>query len=285
MRICRFNDDRLGLVEGDRVADVSEALKVLPAPRWPLPPGDLLIAHLDSVTAEIGRIADNAARSNLVDVRLLSPIANPGKIIAAPVNYKLHLDEARDDKQIHHGAFVKPIDEAGLFLKATSSLVGPADGVVIDRPDRRVDHEVELTVIIGKGGKNIAEKDALSHVAGYTVGLDISVRGPEDRSFRKSRDTFTVLGPWLTTADEVLDPGHLDLGLAVNGEKRQGSNTQLLIWGVEKLIAYASSTYTLHPGDVLMTGTPEGVSPIVPGDRIDAFVAGLGRLQVEVRGQ
>lgn len=285
MRICRFNDDRLGLVEGDQVADVSAALKVLPASRWPLPHGDLLVAHLDAVTAEIGRIAAAAPRHKLADVRLHSPVANPGKIIAAPVNYTLHLNEARDDKQIHHGAFVKPIDEAGLFLKATSSLVGPGDGVVIDRPDRRVDHEVELTVIIGRGGRNIAEKDALAHVAGYAVGLDISVRGPEDRSFRKSRDTFTVLGPWLTTADEVPDPGHLDLGLTVNGEKRQGSNTELLIWGVEKLIAYASSTYTLYPGDVLMTGTPEGVSPIVPGDRIDAFVEGLGHLQVEVRGQ
>jgi len=176
-----------------------------------------------------------------------------------------------------------PIHTAGLFLKATSSLVGPGEGIALRKLDRRNDHEVELAVVIGKTIGNASKKDALAAVAGYAIGLDITIRGPEERSLRKSPDSYAVLGPWLVTADEVPDPGALGLRIAVNGEGRQNSNTRHLILGVAELIEYASSFYTLHPGDVIITGTPEGVSPIQPGDVISAYVERIGTMDVKVR--
>ncbi len=115
------------------------------------------------------------------------------------------------------------------------------------------------------------------------MGLDITVRGTEDRSFRKSIDSYTVLGPWLTTADEVPDPDRLQLTLHQNGELRQNTNTSDLLFGVKRLIEFATSFYTMHPGDVLFTGTPAGVGPIKPGDRLRAACEGLGTMEVDVR--
>ena len=284
MRLCRYDDDRLGIVREGQVHDVTAVLDQLPALRWPLPPGDPLIANLDTLRPSIEAAADAAAPRGLDGVTLKSPVANPSKIIAAPVNYEKHLDEARADAEIHLGRDIKTIDYYGLFLKSNTSLVGPGEGVPVRFPDRRNDHEVELVVVVGEGGSDIAEADAMAHVAGYAVGLDMSVRGTEDRSLRKSLDGFTVLGPWLVTADEVAEPGNLDFDLAVNGEVRQASNTRHLIYDIPRLIAYASTFYTLYPGDLIMTGTPEGVGPVVPGDVMSARIDGIGEMTVAVRG-
>jgi 2,4-didehydro-3-deoxy-L-rhamnonate hydrolase len=125
--------------------------------------------------------------------------------------------------------------------------------------------------------------DALAYIAGYCIGLDITVRGPEERSLRKSIDSYTVLGPWMVTADELPDPSCLDLTLSVNGKVKQKANTRDLIIGIADLIAFASSFYTLMPGDVLLTGTPEGVGPIAAGDIMSAEIANVGRMEVAVR--
>ena len=285
MRVCRFDDQRLGIVEGDSVRDVTAALDVLPQVRYPLPKHDPLIAYLPQVLARAGEIASTAPVLPLAGRALLSPVASPGKLVAAPVNYHAHLDEVRADTALHHNnpAHTVTIHTAGLFLKAVSSLVGPGEGIVIRKPDRRTDHEIELAVVIGKQGSHISRADALTYVAGYTIGLDITIRGTEDRSFRKSVDTHSVLGPWLVTADEISDPGQLDLEIAVNGEQRQKSNTNRLILGVPELIELASSFYTLYPGDVIFTGTPEGVSPIEAGDEIVATIENIGTMRLEVR--
>lgn len=283
MRLCRFDDDRLGLVEHDQVIDVSAALEALPSVRWPLPHGDLLIAHLDQVLEQASRLKERAARRPLAAVALRSPVANPSKIIAAPVNYHRHIEESRADPGIHFGAEVKAIDHYGVFLKSASSLVGAGDGVALPPLDRRVDHEVELAAVIGREAYRVTRDRALAHVAGYAVGLDMSIRGTEDRSWRKSFDSATVLGPWLVTADEVGDPGDLDLSLAVNGATRQASNTRHLIFDLPRLIEYASATYRLYPGDVILTGTPEGVGPVGPGDVMSAEVERVGRMTVAVR--
>ncbi|HET9642729.1 MAG TPA: fumarylacetoacetate hydrolase family protein [Burkholderiaceae bacterium] len=158
------------------------------------------------------------------------------------------------------------MQRAGLFLKATSSLVGPGEGVPVILPDRRMDHEVELAAVIGREAKNVSAAQALQYVAGYTIGLDITIRGPEERSMRKSPDGYSVLGPWFVTADELPDPGALELELSVSGQRRQHSSTRDLIIDVAGLIEFASRFYTLHPGDVIYTGTAEGVGPIKPGD-------------------
>jgi len=137
--------------------------------------------------------------------------------------------------------------------------------------------------VIGKRANNVAASEALKYVAGYAIGLDVTIRGPEERSLRKSADSYAVLGPWLVTADEIPNPDDLDLKVAVNGEERQNSNTKYMILGVAQLIEFASAFYTLNPGDVVMTGTPEGVSPIQPGDTIVATIEKIGTMEVEVR--
>ena len=285
MRLCRFDDNRLGIVDGSIVRDVTAALDVVPTQGYPYPTHDVLVEHLDRVLNRARALMPNARTLALEAIRLLSPVANPGKIVAAPVNYEKHRIEATTDPGLHgnNPGSAFNIHSAGLFLKSTSSLVGPGQGVVIRRPDRRTDHEVELVIVIGKKADGVSRADAMAHVAGYAIGLDISIRGSEDRSFRKSPDTYSVLGPWLVTADEIPDPGSLDLQIAVNGEVRQQSNTRLMILGVAELIEMASSMYTLHPGDLIFTGTPEGVSPIHPGDSIVATIAHIGTMAVAVR--
>lgn len=284
MRFCRFGDGRVGVVEGSMVRDVTAALEVLPACRYPLPNHDVLIANLDRVAGRARAIALHAPALPLASLTLLSPVANPGKIVAAPVNYKKHAQEVRDNPALHNNnpALLQSINTIGLFLKATSSLVGAGEGIHLWKPERRNDHEVELAFVIGKTGNNIPKSEALEYIAGYSIGLDITIRGTEDRSFRKSPDSYSVLGPWLVTADEIPNPGELDLSIAVNGQVRQKSNTNNMILGVAELIEFASSFYTLYPGDIFMTGTPEGVSQIAPGDTIVAAVEKIGSMQVAV---
>ena len=284
MKICRFDDDRLGLVQDDEVLDVTQALEAIPEQRWPLVHGDPLILHLKKVLAAAKKLAPKAKRKALAKVKLLSPVANPGKIIAAPINYNDHIAESVKDPGIAHGRtnIQKGIGEWGLFLKATSSLIGFGEEIRLRWPERRNDHEVELALVIGKQGNKIPREKALEHVCGYAIGLDMTVRGPELQCFRKSIDTYAVLGPWLVTADEVGDPNNLDLSIAVNGEVKQSSNTQYLVYDVERLIEFGSSMYTLYPGDIIMTGTPAGVSPVKPGDRLHAVVEGVGEADVRI---
>lgn len=285
MQLCRFGEGRLGVMECGNVRDVTAALEVLPKCEYPFPSHDLLIAHMNRVIARIREIAPSSLCSPLAGVKLLSPVANPGKIIAAPVNYQKHLDEVKDDAAIHqeNQSNTLTIHKAGLFLKANSSLVGPGEGIALRFPERRNDHEVELAVIISKRASNVKKEDALNYVAGYAIGLDISIRGTEDRSFRKSPDSYTVLGPCLVTPDEVGNPDVLDLTISVNGETRQSSNTRCMILKPAELIELASSFYTLYPGDIIITGTPEGVSPIIPGDTVIATVENVGKMEVKVR--
>jgi 2-keto-4-pentenoate hydratase/2-oxohepta-3-ene-1,7-dioic acid hydratase in catechol pathway len=287
MRLCRFNNDRLGLIEGADVMDVTAALDSLPAHRWPYPLGDALIANLQIVRPAILAVSAAGARHKLSDVSLRAPIANPGKIIGAPVNYHAHKQEADADEALHQGRRVMPIDEIGLFLKATSALAGPGDGIRLRLPDRRSDYEGEVVVVIGQTINQANLEGALDAVAGYTLGLDISVRGKEDRSFRKSCDTYAVMGPCFVTADEIgADeigaPTAIPLETRVNGEIRQQGDTGQLIRSIAELIVMASAFYTLHPGDLIMTGTPAGVGPLAPGDIVDVSSPLIGNLRVEM---
>jgi 2-keto-4-pentenoate hydratase/2-oxohepta-3-ene-1,7-dioic acid hydratase in catechol pathway len=282
VRLCRFDEHRLGLVEDDTVLDVSAALEVLPRARWPFPREDALITHLDAVRARIAAVRDNASIHALSEVRLLSPVANPGKVCAAPVNYLKHLQEAEADPATFAREHVRKIHETGLFLKATSAVVGASEGVRLRKTERRTDHEIELAVVIGRTADRVSRAEALRYVAGYTIGLDITLRGPEERSLRKSIDTYCVLGPWLVTVEELTDPSALSLELRVNGEVRQAARTCDLIIDVPGLIELASSFYTLLPGDVILTGTPAGVGPIAPGDRLTAKIDGIGSMDVAV---
>ena len=169
-----------------------------------------------------------------------------------------------------------------LFMKATTAITGIFDELALPPGSTQVDHEVELALVIGRTAKDVSAAAAFDCVAGYCIGLDMTIRGPEERSLRKSPDSYCVLGPWLATPDEVGDPGSLQVSITVNGEPRQDAGTSDLILGVGELIAWASSFYTLHPGDVLLTGTPQGVGPVKPGDTMQARIDRIGAMQVKV---
>ncbi len=285
MKICRYNGGRIGIVRDDGLHDVSAILDKLPRLSYPVPFGDPLIAALDDLRPELERLADNAPASPIDGVEFSSPVATPSKIIGTPANYHAHVEEARHDAEIavYNAGKQHSIEEQGLFLKASSSIVGPAEGVEICFPDRRTDHEAELGVVIGRKVRHVSESDALAAVAGYAIALDMVVRGKEDRSFRKSPDSYAVLGPWLVTPDEVGDPMTLDFSLSIGGETRQAANTRDMIIGVARQIAWASSLYTLYPGDVIMSGTCQGVGPVRPGDVMHVTFEKIGTMAVPVR--
>ena len=284
MKICRFDDDRIGLVQEDKsVLDVTGALDVLPLMKWPVPLGDAFILNLETLTSEMQRLAADAPSVSLSEITLKSHVANPSKIIGAPINYQKHIDESVTDDGIVSSRPISHISDWGMFLKANSALVGSGEGVALRFTEARNDHEMELAVIIGKKGTNISIEEARSYIAGYSIGLDMTTLGKELQSFRKSADTYAVLGPWLVTADEIPDPNNLDLKISVNGEVRQNSNTQELVYNVEKLIEYTSERYTLYPGDIIMTGTPDGVGPVDPGDVMTCELEGIGIMDVKVQ--
>jgi 2,4-didehydro-3-deoxy-L-rhamnonate hydrolase len=287
VRICRFDNDRLGVIRGDMVHDVSAAQdEIRKGARYDMR-GDAVIAALPQWRERLEKMAASAPAKPLSQVRLLPPVARPSKVMAAPTNYKKHIEEMNHVREALVGGqrrFSIDIGEAGIFLKANSAVVGPSEGIPIRFPDKRNDHEIELVMIIGKEGSRIPRDKALDYVAGYCLGLDMTVRGPQDRSMRKSCDGYAVLGPWIVTADEIANPDDLPLSLKVNGETRQDTNTSYLIYDTRRLIEFASEYYTLYPGDVYYTGTPEGVGPVKPGDRLSGRSADvLGELQVDVR--
>ncbi len=291
MKLCRFGKNQIGVVDAEAgvVRDVSGVLKLLPTARYPLPRGDLLIANLPKIKAAAAKLAKRAKPVPLARVKLLAPVANPGKIIGAPINYADHIAEAAADKGVGHGRDFSNAEIAkwGMFLKAGSSLAGPSEGVAIRKPfttmENRNDHEIELVAVIGRKGTRIKREDALKYVAAYSIGLDMTLRGPQFAGFRKSIDTYAVLGPWIVTADEFGDPGDVRLKIAVNGETRQDSRTKYLVFDVPRLIEFASSFYTLEPGDLLYTGTPAGVGPIKAGDVMTAEIERIGAMSIAVR--
>src|SRR6202049_1660274 len=201
---------------------------------------DAGVAPLAKWRERIERMADKAPGKPIAQVKLLPPVARPTKLTCAPTNYQAHIAEmakaaAEPGSQIVRSQSSK-ILEAGMFLKANSALVGPSEGIPIRFPDRRNDHEVELVMVIGKAGSDIPQSKALDHVAGYCLGLDMTVRGREDRSFRKSVDGYAALAPWMVTADEIPDPDDVTVTLHLNDELKQTADTKDLIFDVGRLI-------------------------------------------------
>ena len=278
MRICRFSrpgglPDRLGLVDGGDVLDVSAACDLLPPRRWPAPPGDQLIAELPRLREAIAALAERAERIALADVMLHAPVANPSKILCGAGNWPEHRDAMGG----------KTMRDLGFLYKTTNALVGPGEGVTLSHPGRVTLHECELAIVIGTGGRHIAAADALDHVAGYAIGLDMTMQGPENFTHNKGFDSYGVVGPWLVTADEVPDPGAIAFEFRVNGELRQADRFDRLVLGVAELIEYAASVMTLFPGDIIMTGTPGGVAAVAPGDVMEATFDIIGDMRVAVR--
>ncbi len=209
--------------------------------------------------------------------RLLAPVPRPPRIIALGLNYPAHAAET--GKQAPR----EPI----FFAKASTAVVGPEEPVVCPKGVGRVDHEVELAVIIGRAGRNISRRKAREHIAGYTILNDVTAREMQASDMAASRpwflsksfDTFAPMGPCITLPDEIEEPPELELSLRVNGETKQKSNTRDLIFSIPEIIRRLSRYVTLEPGDVIATGTPSGISPIKPGDVMEAEVEGIGVLR------
>lgn len=278
MRLCRFGNS-YGMVCGDTVIDITTHVNNAEKPG----DGDALIRALPGLRGRDRELQSGSIRLPLSDVALLSPVRNPTKILAAPNNFREHSAEMNASGTVK-SSLMASMDEVGFFLKATSSLVGPSEGIAVRFPERRTDYEVEAVVVIGEVVRGpVSASDALKYVAGYSVGLDITLRGPEERSQRKSIDSYSVLGPWLVTVDEVPDLSLLNMRLSVNGEDRQSVNLSAMLFNAAEQIAYASQFYTLYPGDLIYTGTPSGVGPIRGGDVIRAEIESIGAMEVKVR--
>jgi 2-keto-4-pentenoate hydratase/2-oxohepta-3-ene-1,7-dioic acid hydratase in catechol pathway len=286
MKLCRFDEDRLGVVVGNMVHDVTAAQdEIRKSARYDMK-GDAVIAALPTWRPRIEEMAKQVGGKPLSSVKLLSPIARPTKTMAAPTNYKKHIEEMRSRTDLPREATQRQppdIGKAGIFLKSNSSIVGPSEGIPLRFPDRTNEHEIELVAIIGKPGTNIPKEKAKEYIAGYTLGLDMTCRGGEDRSFRKSIDGYSVLGPWFVTADEIANPDDVTVTLTVNGVLKQTADTKDLIYDIGRLIEFASSFYTLYPGDVYYTGTPQGVSPVKPGDVLRGKCDQVGEFEITVR--
>ena len=231
-------------------------------------------------------VENNSGDLRRVDssVRLGAPICRPSKIVCIGLNYRDHAAETGQEVP----------REPVIFFKATSSLSGPNDQVVIPLGSTKLDWEVELAFVIGREARYVAKRDALDHIAGYVLHNDYSERAFQlERGGQwvkgKSADTFAPLGPFLATRDEIPDPGHLDLWLTVNGATRQKSNTEQMVFGVSDLVSYVSQFMTLLPGDVISTGTPPGVglgmnppAYLKPGDVVALGIQGLGESRQQV---
>lgn len=202
-------------------------------------------------------------------VRMLAPVL-PSKIVAVGLNYKSHAEETG----------MKLPTEPMLFIKPTTSVIGPGETIKMPAQSSRVDYEAELAIVIGKAAKDVDEADAAGVILGYTCGNDVTARDlqAKDVQFTRAKgfDTFCPLGPHIETE---IDGGSLDIELRQNGEVKQKSNTSDLVFGPNALVAFISSVMTLLPGDVIMTGTPAGIGPVSDGDVLDVEIAGIGSLR------
>jgi 2-keto-4-pentenoate hydratase/2-oxohepta-3-ene-1,7-dioic acid hydratase in catechol pathway len=267
MKFVRYDDNNLGLLTTDErgIIDLTDRLG--------LESDDPLVEYIDS-DADASSYEGAAADIPLDRAQLESPVAAPGKVLAAPSNYAEHQAEMSGGP---------PTPPGGYFLKAPSSIISPNETIEIPFADRRVDHEIELAFLMNQDVKNIAAEDVLESVFGYTILLDISVRGDEDRSHRKSFDTFTVVGPCVATPDEIGDPQDLRMRLQCNGETRQDSSTENMILSCAEFVDFASTGTTIQAGDLITTGTPSGVAPLDGGDVLDAEIEHIGSMTVDVR--
>jgi 2-keto-4-pentenoate hydratase/2-oxohepta-3-ene-1,7-dioic acid hydratase in catechol pathway len=249
MRIVRYQDGSLikyGVIEKETIREME---------------GDPFSHfHLTSKAKKIG------------EAKLLSPCL-PSKIVALGLNYRDHAEEVK-----------LPIpDKPLLFIKPSTSVIGPGEAILYPKMSKRVDYEAELAVVIGKVAKNVSEERAADYILGYTCLNDVTARDlqPKDGQWTLSKgfDTFSPIGPWIVTD---MDPYHLEISSYLNGERRQHSNTKNLIFGPHQLVSFISWAMTLLPGDVIATGTPSGIGPMAIGDQIDVVIEGIGTLSNHV---
>jgi len=287
----------VGVVQGDRIVSLQDILKkTQTSPLNGAETIDQILAsgRLSSLQS-IGEATEDAKGLPVKSVTLRSPVLNPEKILLMAVNYHSHRKEISPKENVP--------TEPYLFTKFRNTLIGPGEPVVIPRVSQKADWEVELAVIIGRPGKNISKGEAMDYVAGYSVSNDVSFRDWQfstqlpDGSTKlglnwvkgKGLDSSFPLGPWLATADEIPNPHDLKISLSVNGKTRQNSTTSDMVFRIDSIIEYASKGMTLKPGDIISTGTPEGVAAftggpyLADGDVLEGTIERIGTLRNPVR--
>jgi 2-keto-4-pentenoate hydratase/2-oxohepta-3-ene-1,7-dioic acid hydratase in catechol pathway len=293
MKLCQYNDHEAGVVQDDKVYPIGATLIAAGHLRQ----GYTMQEVIESLANEPAamncvREALNGRPIPLAQAELLAPIENPGSLWAAAANYKDHQAEMKSASGgPDRSAFSKDDLMAEFFLKPSSSIIGPGGTIVIPRISNHVDYEAELCAVIGKKARNLSEEQALDCVFGYTICWDISQRDPwgrnrqNTRNIRKGFDTFSALGPWIVTKDELPEPQDTRIYVELNGKHVMTAHTKDMICGVRDHIRFLSSVLTLRPGDLITTGTPAGVAKLAPGDKLKGRIEHIGEMTLNVAAE
>jgi 2-keto-4-pentenoate hydratase/2-oxohepta-3-ene-1,7-dioic acid hydratase in catechol pathway len=290
MKICHYNEHEAGAIEGERVFPVGAALVAAGHLRQGYTMQEVIERLANEPAAmQCARQALKGRSAPLAQAKLLAPIENPPSLWAAAANYRAHQAEMRAASGGPDRAdFSKDDLMAEFFLKPSSSIIGPGGTIVLPRIAQHVDYECELCAVIGRKSRHVSEAQALDQVFGYTICWDISQREPwgrnrqNTRNIRKGFDSFTALGPWIVTKDELPEPQDTRIDVELNGRHVMTAHTKDMICGVRDHIRFLSSVLTLRPGDLITTGTPAGVAKLAPGDRLSGRIEGIGEMTLNV---
>ena len=294
MKICHYNQNEAGIVQDDSVYPIGAALVKAGYVRDRYTMLGVITALANEPGAmEAAREAlKSASPLPLASVKLLAPILNPPSLWAAAANYRAHQAEMKIKMGSADRAELSK-DElmAEFFLKPTSSIIGPGDTVILPKISKDVDFECELCAVIGKKARKVTEERALDYVFGYTICWDLSQRDPwgrgrhNTRNIRKGFDTFTALGPWIVTRDEIEEPQDLSINVEQNGKPAMTAHTSDMICGIREHIRFLTSCLTLRPGDLITTGTPAGVKKLADGDHLKGTIDKIGSMELEVAAE
>lgn len=293
MKICHYNEGQAGAVSGDQVYPIGDALVKAGHARGGYTMLEIVDALANRAAAmQCARDAMKGSSLALSAVKLLAPIVNPPSIWAAASNYKDHQAEMKTRvSSADVGELSKDELMSEFFLKPVSSIVGPGGTVILPRISKLVDFECELGAVIGKPARRVTEEQALDHVFGYVICWDLSMRDPwgigrqNTRNIRKGFDTFTGLGPWIVTRDEIDEPQNLSINVEQNGKAVMTAHTSNMVCGLREHIRFLSGVLTLHTGVVITTGTPAGVSKLHPGDRLKGTIEKIGTMELAVAAE
>lgn len=294
MKICHYGNTQSGVIVDGKVYNIGDALIKAGLAR----DGYTMLEIIDTLAnnSKAMQIASEASQNSggipLASVKLLAPITNPGSLWAAAANYRAHQKEMIERMGSADRA-TKSKDElmAEFFLKTTSSIIGPGDTIILPKLSKLVDFECELCAVIGKRARRVTEEQALDYVFGYTMCWDISQRDPwgkgvqNTRNIRKGFDTFSALGPWIVTRDEIDEPQNLTIKVLQNGKEAMTAHTSDMICGLRDHIRFLTSCLTLRPGDLITTGTPAGVSKLNDGDHLHGTIEKIGSMELHVKAE
>ena len=294
MKLCQYDEHQAGAVRGERVFPVGAALVAAGHLRRGYSMQEVIeaLANQPQAMQCAREAADEKKSIPLGSVRLLAPIENPPSIWAAAANYKAHAAEmlaasgGPDRSRLGKDELM-----AEFFLKPSSSIIGPGGTILLPKISKDVDYEAELCAVIGTRARRVSEAQALEHVFGYTICWDISQRDPwgrgrqNTRNIRKGFDTFTALGPWIVTRDELPEPQDVRIEVELNGRPAMTAHTRDMICGLRDHIRFLSHVLTLRPGDLITTGTPAGVAKLAPGDKLRGRIERIGEMTLNVESE